>query len=87
MRHGRLSTLGAGAPEFPADIVAAIRERVRTGPPLYWTPTVGANGLLNLPVSGDADRSSSTIRPAFVDCRLRSPKIFEKGGRSTSRGR
>jgi imidazolonepropionase-like amidohydrolase len=41
--------LGAATPEFPSDIVAAIRERVRTGPPLYWTPTVGANGLLNLP--------------------------------------
>ena len=51
--------LGAGAPEFPADIVAAIRERVRTGPPLYWTPTVGANGLLNLPYLA--------TRPEFVD--------------------
>lgn len=27
--------------ELPDDIVAAIRARVRQGPPLYWTPTVG----------------------------------------------
>ncbi len=51
--------LGAGAPEFPADIVTAIRERVKTGPPLYWTPTVGANGLLNLPYLA--------THPEFVD--------------------
>jgi imidazolonepropionase-like amidohydrolase len=41
--------LGAGSPEFPADLVAAIQQRVKAGPPLYWTPTVGANGLLNQP--------------------------------------
>src|SRR4029450_10172281 len=41
--------IGGEAPEFPAAIGAAIRERVRSGPPLYWTPTIGANGLLNLP--------------------------------------
>ena len=51
--------LGAATPEFPPDIVAAIRERVRTGPPLYWTPTVGANGLLNLPYLAG--------KPEFVD--------------------
>jgi imidazolonepropionase-like amidohydrolase len=34
-------------PEYPPDIVALIRERVRTGPPLYWTVTVGGNGQLN----------------------------------------
>jgi imidazolonepropionase-like amidohydrolase len=50
---------GADAPEFPADIVTAIRERVRTGPPLYWTPTIGANGLLNLPYLA--------THPEFVD--------------------
>ncbi len=50
---------GADAPEFPADIVTAIRERVKTGPPLYWTPTVGANGLLNLPYLA--------THPEFVD--------------------
>jgi len=27
----------------------ALRARVKRGPPLYWTPTVGANGLLNAP--------------------------------------
>ena len=51
--------IGGEAPEFPADIVAAIRERVRTGPPLYWTPTIGANGLLNLPYLA--------THPEFVD--------------------
>ena len=34
-------------PEYPADIVAMIRERVKNGPPLYWTVTVGGNGQLN----------------------------------------
>jgi len=33
--------------EYPSDIVALIRDRVRSGPPLYWTVTVGANGQLN----------------------------------------
>jgi imidazolonepropionase-like amidohydrolase len=51
--------LGAETPEFPADIVAAIRARVQSGPPLYWTPTVGANGLLNLPYLA--------TRPEFID--------------------
>jgi imidazolonepropionase-like amidohydrolase len=27
--------------------MASLRERVKSGPPLYWTPTVGANNLLN----------------------------------------
>jgi imidazolonepropionase-like amidohydrolase len=39
--------IGVDSPEFAPDIVARLRERVRNGPPLYWTPTVGANGLLN----------------------------------------
>lgn len=39
--------IGIDSPELPADIMAALRERVRTGPPVYWTPTIGANGLLN----------------------------------------
>jgi len=51
--------LGAEAPEFPPDIIAAIRSRVQAGPPLYWTPTVGANGLLNYPYVA--------TKPAFVD--------------------
>jgi len=33
--------------EYPSDIVALIRERVRSGPALYWTVTAGANGQLN----------------------------------------
>jgi len=39
--------IGIDSPEFAPDIMAALRERVRTGPPVYWTPTIGANGLLN----------------------------------------
>ena len=34
-------------PEYPPDLVALIRERIRTGPPLYWTITAGGNGQLN----------------------------------------
>jgi len=34
-------------PEYPADIVSMIRERVKNGPPLYWTITAGGNGQLN----------------------------------------
>ncbi len=34
--------IGTASPEYPADIVASIRERQRTGPPLYWSPTIGA---------------------------------------------
>jgi imidazolonepropionase-like amidohydrolase len=34
-------------PEYPPDVVALIRDRVRTGPPLYWTVTVSGNGQLN----------------------------------------
>jgi imidazolonepropionase-like amidohydrolase len=39
--------IGIDSPEFPADVMAALRERARTGPPVFWTPTIGANGLLN----------------------------------------
>jgi len=34
-------------PEYPSEIVALIRDRVRNGPPLYWTVTAGGNGQLN----------------------------------------
>jgi imidazolonepropionase-like amidohydrolase len=46
-------------PEYPPDIVALIRERVRNGPPLYWTVTVGGNGQLNA--------SSLERNPEFLD--------------------
>jgi imidazolonepropionase-like amidohydrolase len=39
--------LGVDSPSFSLDIMEQLAQRVRTGPPLYWTPTVGANGLLN----------------------------------------
>jgi len=34
-------------PVYPADIVNMIRDRVKNGPPLYWTVTAGGNGQLN----------------------------------------
>jgi imidazolonepropionase-like amidohydrolase len=34
-------------PEYPPDIVELIRDRVKSGPPLYWTVTAGGNGQLN----------------------------------------
>jgi len=39
--------IGIDSPEYPADIIEMLRERVKKGPPVYWTPTVGANNLLN----------------------------------------
>lgn len=33
--------IGGGSPEYPADVVASLRQRVRSGPPLSWTPTAG----------------------------------------------
>ncbi|HEV8393616.1 MAG TPA: amidohydrolase family protein [Vicinamibacterales bacterium] len=39
--------IGIDSPEYAPDIMEALRARVKRGPPLYWTPTVGANGLLN----------------------------------------
>jgi imidazolonepropionase-like amidohydrolase len=39
--------IGVDSPEYAPDIIASLRERVKSGPPVYWTPTVGANNLLN----------------------------------------
>jgi imidazolonepropionase-like amidohydrolase len=39
--------IGIDSPEYAPDIMAALRARTKTGPPLYWTPTIGANNLLN----------------------------------------
>lgn len=39
--------IGVDSPAYPADLVERLRARVKSGPPLYWTPTVGANNLLN----------------------------------------
>jgi imidazolonepropionase-like amidohydrolase len=49
-------------PEYPPDVVALIRDRVRTGPPLYWTVTVGGNGQLN--AAGLASNSEYLDDPA-----------------------
>ena len=42
-----LQHLRTQTPEYPPDIVAMIRDRVKNGPPLYWTITAGGNGQLN----------------------------------------
>ena len=42
-----LQHLRTQTPEYPSDLLALIRERIRTGPPLYWTVTAGGNGQLN----------------------------------------
>ena len=39
--------IGIDSPEYAPDIMAALRARTKSGPPLYWTPTIGANNLLN----------------------------------------
>ena len=42
-----LQHLRTQTPEYAPDLLALIRERIRTGPPLYWTVTAGGNGQLN----------------------------------------
>jgi imidazolonepropionase-like amidohydrolase len=42
-----LQHLRTQTPEYDPDVLALIRERIRTGPPLYWTVTAGGNGQLN----------------------------------------
>ena len=60
-------------PEYPPDVVALIRERVRNGPPLYWTVTVGGNGQLNAanllsnPEYLDDPANFIGLPPAIVD--------------------
>jgi imidazolonepropionase-like amidohydrolase len=44
---GDFQHIGIDSPEYPSDVIASLRARVKSGPPVYWTPTVGANGLLN----------------------------------------
>jgi imidazolonepropionase-like amidohydrolase len=51
--------IGIDSPEFPADVMASLRARVKSGPPVYWTPTVGANNLLN--------GAYTATRPEMVD--------------------
>ena len=54
--------LGA-APEYPDDVIAALRERTgnMAAGPLFWTPTI--EGLFNFPYIGDNTTSSSTATP------------------------
>ena len=58
-------------PEYAPDVVALIRDRVRSGPPLYWTVTAGANGQLNAALprieSGVPGRSGEFHRTAATD--------------------
>jgi imidazolonepropionase-like amidohydrolase len=65
--------LGIDSPEYPPDIIASLRERVKRGPPVYWTPTLGANGLLNAayvaskPEILDDPEAFLGLPPALVD--------------------
>jgi imidazolonepropionase-like amidohydrolase len=65
--------IGIDSPEYPAAVIASLRARVTSGPPLYWTPTVGANGLLNAahtaskPELFDDPESFLGLPPALVD--------------------
>jgi imidazolonepropionase-like amidohydrolase len=64
--------IGIDSPEYPSDVMASLRARVNSGPPLYWTPTVGANGLLNAaytaskPELFDDPEAYLGLPPAFV---------------------
>lgn len=33
--------IGTGSPEYPQDIIDTIHERIMSGNPLYWSPTIG----------------------------------------------
>lgn len=65
--------IGIDSPEYSPDIMATLRARVKSGPPVYWTPTVGANGLLNAaytaskPELFDDPEAYLGLPPAFVD--------------------
>jgi imidazolonepropionase-like amidohydrolase len=52
-----LQHIGTQSPEYPADIVAAIRDRIRQGPPLSWSPTVGP----------DLNADELAANPEFLD--------------------
>jgi imidazolonepropionase-like amidohydrolase len=54
-----LQHLRTQTPEYAPDVLALIRERVRTGPPLYWTVTAGGNGQLNA--------ANLVANPEFLD--------------------
>jgi imidazolonepropionase-like amidohydrolase len=55
--------IGILSPEYPADIIARIRERVAAGRPLYWSPTVGP----------DLNADELAANPEFLD----DPRNFE----------
>jgi imidazolonepropionase-like amidohydrolase len=65
--------IGIDSPEYPPDVMASLRARVKSGPPVYWTPTVGANGLLNAaftaskPELFDDPEAYLGLPPAFVE--------------------
>ena len=53
--------IGTDSPEYPPDLVAAIRQRMKTGPPLTWSITVGtqlnADDLVSDPEFLDSPRN------------------------------
>ncbi len=64
--------IGIDSAEYSSDIMTSLRARVNSGPPVYWTPTVGANGLLNAAYSAskpelfDDPEAYLGLPPAFV---------------------
>lgn len=52
-----LQHIGTQSTEFPEDVVAAIRDRIRRGPPLSWSPTVGP----------DLNADELAANPEFLD--------------------
>ena len=71
--------IGTQSPEYPEDIVSSIRQRVRQGPPLSWSPTVGPDlNADDLAANPDTSMTRGTIadflrssQPIFA---RRSPK-------------
>ena len=84
-------------PEYPPDVVALIRDRVRNGPPLYWTVTVGGNGQLNAAYlasnpeypgrPGEFHRLAATDRRRCAQGHLRQDSVWRRAGAARPRVR
>ena len=65
-----LQHIGYGSPEYPADIVDAIRKRLASGRPLAWSPTVGtqldAGDLVSDPEFLDDPRNFRGLPPLIA---------------------
>jgi imidazolonepropionase-like amidohydrolase len=84
--------IGVDGTELPMDLVTLIRERVRTGPTLYWCPTVGITmnadyvattpEYLNDPANfrGFPPAMADDIRKAISERRQEGPRRRTSGG-------